>query len=128
MASSIAIRDTFNRKRLRRIALGAVVLIPALYFFPLITLFFIVCGALDISRHFKITPEMAEKYFLGNGIGTWMLSPINLLADVFSARNLGTYRLENLPDEHRAEIEACVNAFKANGELIRTHVAEALGD
>jgi beta-hydroxylase len=128
MASSIAISETFNRKRLRRIAVAAVVLVPALYFFPLITLFFILCGALDISRHFSITPDMAEKYFLSNGVGTWLLSPVNLLADVFSARNLGKYRLEDLPHDHRAEIEACVNAFKANGDLIKSHVAEALGD
>jgi Aspartyl/Asparaginyl beta-hydroxylase len=128
MASSLAISETFNRKRIRRIAVMAVVLVPALYFFPLLTLFFILCGALDISRHFKITPDMAEKYFLGNGIPTWLLSPLNLLADVFSARNLGKYRLEDLPDEHRAEIEACVNAFKVNGDLIKSHVAEVLGD
>jgi aspartyl/asparaginyl beta-hydroxylase len=128
MASSIAIGETINRKRLRRIAVGTVVLVPALYFFPLITLFFVVCGLLDVSRHFRVTPDLAEKYFLGNGIGTWMLSPVNLLADAFSARNLGKYRLEDLPDGHRAEIEACVDAFKANGELIKRHVTEALGE
>jgi aspartyl/asparaginyl beta-hydroxylase (cupin superfamily) len=126
--ASLAIGATFIGKRVRRIAIAAVVLVPAFYFFPVITLLFIVCGALDISRHFRITPEMAEKYFLRNGIGTWLLSPVNLLADVFSARNLGKYRLEDLPDEHRAEIEACVNAFKANGDLIKSRVAEVLGD
>lgn len=120
--------EAFNRKRIRRIAVMAVMLVPALYFFPLLTLFFILCGALDISRHFSITPDMAEKYFLGNGIPTWLLSPLNLLADVFSARNLGKYRLEDLPDEHRAEIEACVNAFKVHGDMIKSHVAEVLGD
>jgi len=128
MATSIVIGETFNRKRIRRIVIAAVVLAPALYFFPALTLFFILCGALDISRHFKITPDMAERYFLGNGIPTWLLSPLNLLADALSARNLGKYRLEDLPDEHRAEIEACVNAFKANGALIKKHVAEVLGD
>jgi len=71
---------------------------------------------------------MAERYFLGKGVLTWMLSPVNLLADLLSPRNLGKYRLEDLPDEHRAEIEACVNAFKVNGELIKSHVAQALGD
>ena len=128
MATSIVIGETFNRKRIRRIAIAAVVLAPALYFFPVLTLFFILCGTLDISRHFRITPDMAEKYFLGNGIPTWLLSPLNLLADALSARNLGKYRLEDLPDAHRAEIEACVNAFRANGDLIKHHVAEVLGD
>lgn len=124
----MAIGDYINRKRARRIAIALIVLVPALYFAPYLTLFFVACGALDISRHFKVTPEMAEKYFLGNGIPTWLLSPINLLADMLSARNLGTYRLEDLPAEHRAEIEGCVKAFIDNGHLIKARVAEVLGD
>jgi hypothetical protein len=124
----MVIVEHIDRKRARRIIVGLIVLIPALYFAPLITLFFVACGALDISRHFKITPDMAEKYFLGNGIPTWLLSPVNLLADVLSARNLGIYRLEDLPEEHRAEIEACVKAFVDNGGLIKAHVNELLGD
>ncbi len=117
-----------GRKRARRIAIALMVLVPALYFAPYVTLFFLVCGALDISRHFRITPVMAEKYFLGNGIPTWLLSPINLLADLLSPRNQGVYRLEDLPAEHRSEIEACVTAFVANGDRIKTHVAEVLGN
>ena len=125
---STLVVDRNSRKRVRRFAIALVVLVPALYFAPYLTLFFLACGALDISRHFKITPDMAEKYFLGNGIPTWLLSPLNLLADMLSGRNLGTYRLEDLPDEHRAEIEACVKAFTDNGDLIKAHVAEVLGD
>jgi aspartyl/asparaginyl beta-hydroxylase (cupin superfamily) len=119
---------TVSRKHARRIALGLAVLVPALYFVPYMTLFFLICGGLDISRHFKITPQMAEKYFLGNGVLTWLLSPINLLTDAISARNQGVYRLEDLPAAHRAEIEACVKAFVDNGDLIKAHVAEVLGD
>jgi beta-hydroxylase len=124
----MAIGEYVNRKRARRVAIALIVLAPALFFAPSIVLFFLACGALDISRHFKITSDMAEKYFLGNGIPTWLLSPINLLADMLSARNLGIYRLEDLPAEHRAEIEACVQAFVDNGDLIKAHVADVLGD
>jgi beta-hydroxylase len=124
----MAIGDYISRKRIRRFAIALIVLVPALYYAPYLTLFFLVCGALDISRHFVITPEMAEKYFLGNGIPTWMLSPINLFADMLSARNLGTYRLEDLPKTHREEIEACVKAFVDHGDLIKARVAEVLGD
>lgn len=124
----MAIGAPVGRKRVRRVTLGLAVLLPALYFAPYVTLFLLVCGALDISRHFSVTPQMAEKYFLGNGIPTWLLSPINLLADLLSPRNLGVYRLEDLPSTHRAEIEACVKAFVDNGDLIKAHVAEVLGD
>jgi aspartyl/asparaginyl beta-hydroxylase (cupin superfamily) len=124
----MAIGDYISRKRARRFAIALIVLLPALYFVPYVTLFFLVCGALDIRRHFKVTPEMAEKYFLGNGIPTWLLSPINLLADLLCPRNLGTYRLEDLPQEHRDEIEACTKAFVANGDLIKARVTEVLGE
>jgi beta-hydroxylase len=120
--------DRNTRKRVRRYAVALLVLVPLLYLVPYLVLFFLVCGALDIKRHFKVTPDMAEKYFLGNGIPTWLLSPINLLADLLSARNLGTYRLEDLPAAHRAEVEACVKAFVENGSLIKARVAEVLGD
>lgn len=126
----MALTETFkiNPKRVRRLSIAVVVLVPALYFAPYVTLFLLICGALDIRRHFRITPELAEKYFLGNGILTWLLSPLNLFADMLSARNLGTYRLEDLPQEHRAEIEACVKAFVENGDLIKARVGEVLGD
>ena len=127
-AHRMAIEDYISRKRARRFAIALIVLLPALYFAPWVTLFYLACGALDISRHFKVTPDMAEKYFLGNGIPTWLLSPINLLADMLSARNLGTYRLEDLPEGHRAEIEACVKAFVENGDQIKARVGEVLGD
>src|ERR1700682_3467875 len=107
--------DRTARKRIRRFAVALIVLVPALYFAPTITLFFLFCGALDISRHFKVTPEMAEKYFLGNGIPTWLLSPINLLADMLSARNLGMYRLEDLPGGHRDENETFGTRFVHTG-------------
>ena len=125
---AMAISDYISRKRARRFAIALMALVPALYFAPYVTMFFLACGALDISRHFRITPEMAEKYFLGNGIATWLLSPINLFADMLSARNLGTYRLEDLPAGHRADIEACVKAFVDNGDLIKARVSEVLGD
>jgi hypothetical protein len=48
----MAIGDHISRKRARRFAIALIVLAPALYFAPYVTLFFVACGALDISRHF----------------------------------------------------------------------------
>lgn len=119
--------DPILKKRLRRSGVLLLIIVPALYFVPYLTLFYIVCGAIDVARHNKITYDLAEKYFMGNGLLTWMLSPLNLLADLFSLKNIGVYRPEDLPAEHRAEIEACVAAFRANGDLIKQRVAETLG-
>ena len=117
----------FMLKRFRRGAIMAAIVIPALYFVPYVMVFYLVCGVLDISRHHKITYDLVEKYFMGNGILTWLLSPLNLLADIFSRKNIGVYRIDDLPPEHRAEIEACVAAFRANGDAIKDRVAKTLG-
>jgi aspartyl/asparaginyl beta-hydroxylase (cupin superfamily) len=114
-------------KRARRIILLAVVLSAALYLLPIVTLIFVVCGALDVRRHRKITYQLIEKYFMVNGIPTWLLSPFNLLADLFSHPNKGQYSLADLPDEHRREIEDCVRAFVENGEAIKAHIAKTIG-
>jgi hypothetical protein len=87
------------------------VLATAHYFIPILALILVVCGALEVSRHRKITYEMIDKYFMGNGMGTWFLSPLNLIADLFSYRNKGQYSLADLPEAHRDEIEACVCAL-----------------
>ena len=101
-------------------------LIASLYFIPIITLLYLACGALDVSRHRKIRAELLEKYFMGSGLGTWLLSPINLLADLLSHRNKGVHRIEDLPAEYRSEIESCVQAFVENGARIKGHIAKAL--
>src|SRR4029453_8958229 len=107
-------------KRARRVVVAAVVLAPAMYFVPILTLFMIVCGVIDVRRHNKITYPMLEKYFLGNGLLTWMLSPLNLLADLLSHRNRRViYTLEDLPADHRREIEACVREFGEKVDRIK---------
>jgi aspartyl/asparaginyl beta-hydroxylase (cupin superfamily) len=113
-------------RRLRYIAGIPAILLPALYFVPIPTLALILCGVLDIRRHDKITWELIEKYFTGSGFITWMLSPINLLVDLLSHRNKIIFRLEDLPAEHRSEIEACVRGFTENGDAIKAHIAKAL--
>ena len=113
-------------KRVRRVAVAAVVLAAASYFMPIVTLFMIVCGVIDVRRHKRITWDLIEKYFMGNGLLTWMLSPLNLLADLLSRRNRVIYTLEDMPTDHRREIETCVREFVDNGDRIKAHVAGTL--
>jgi aspartyl/asparaginyl beta-hydroxylase (cupin superfamily) len=115
-----------NAKRLRRILCFVVVVAPAIYFAPVAMLILLLCGVIDVGRHRNITYELIEKYFMGNGIGTWMLSPLNLVADLLSLANPGVHKLEDMPAEHRREIEACVHEFVANGDRIKAHMAERL--
>jgi len=101
-------------------------LVPALYFLPVPTIIIVLCGVLDVGRHRRIRSELIEKYFFGNGIPTWLLSPINLLVDLFSYPNLHRFKLADLPEEHRTEIQACVRAFVDNRDLIKAHIADKL--
>jgi beta-hydroxylase len=120
-------RPPINLKRVRRVAIAIVLLVPALYFVPFLTLFYLLCGACDVGRQRNVTVELVEKYFLGNGIFTWLLSPLNLLTDLVSSRNRLVWRLEDFPAAHRAEIETCVREFVANGDRIKAHVANKFG-
>lgn len=121
-------RPPLTLKRFRRVAIGVVVLAPALYFLPWLTIFYLVCGTLDVVRQRNVTFELVEKYFLGNGILTWALSPLNLLADLLSYKNRLVWKLDDFPPEHRAEIETCVREFIANGDRIKEHVAKQFGN
>jgi aspartyl/asparaginyl beta-hydroxylase (cupin superfamily) len=113
-------------KRARRIVVLGIFLVPALYFLPVPTIIIVLCGVLDVGRHRRIRSELIEKYFFGNGIPTWLLSPINLLVDLFSYPNLHRFKLADLPEEHRTEIQACVRAFVDNRDLIKAHIADKL--
>jgi beta-hydroxylase len=118
-----ATRKRVTTRRLRRAARTLAVLAPAAWFAPWMTGALLLCGAVDVARHRSRTAELYEKYFCGNGILTWLLSPLNLLADLFAHRNKGRFALADLPPEHRAEIETCIRAFTANGERIKAHIA-----
>ncbi|MBV9289634.1 MAG: aspartyl/asparaginyl beta-hydroxylase domain-containing protein [Hyphomicrobiales bacterium] len=94
---------------------GKIVLIFILaYLFPKIVLFYVVCGIYDVSRNSGRTPELFEKYFLGNGLLTWLLSPVNTLLDLLSLPyvNKGVYQLEDLPPGHQAEIIKLIESTK----------------
>lgn len=101
----------FTRKRLRKAIIMVAVLGVALYFVPLLTLLFIATGLLDVLRNEVRTANLFERYFLGNGITVWLLSPVNLLIDLLCYRNKRIYRLQDFPQECRKEIEEILGVF-----------------
>ena len=90
-------------KRVRRVAVLVAILAPAAWLVPIPVAVMVGCGMIDVLRHRRITIRLVEQYFTGNGILTWMLSPLNLLADLLSYRTPGVCRLDDLPATHRAE-------------------------
>lgn len=113
-------------KRARRIVVMGAILAPAAWFVPIPTAILLGCGLIDVLRHRRITVRLVEQYFTGNGILTWLLSPLNLLVDLLCIRTPGICRLADLPVSHRAEIEATTRALTENAALVKAHVAETL--
>src|SRR5262245_49989068 len=105
----------------RKLVLGAAVLAAGLYFIPIVTIFFLCTGLVDVMRNTRRDGMVFERYFVGNGIPTWLLSPFNLLTDLLCYRNRGIYKIEDLPQEWRAEVESVLGTF-------RERKAEIVGD
>jgi len=77
----------------------------------------VVCGLYDLGRNKRIDSATIKRYFTGNGLFTWFLSPLNTLLDLLSLPyiNKGIYKLEDLPAPHQAEIKRLIEAaYKEN--------------
>jgi beta-hydroxylase len=112
-------------RRILKLSLGRVIIplcvyAPFAYFFPLIALFYLVCGAYDVSRNTRLNLSTVRRYFTGNGVLLWILSPINVLLDILSLPyiNKGIYRLEDMPPGHRCEIDRLIKAA-IDADLVR---------
>ena len=96
------------KKTLKRIVpLGLTV-----FFVPKILAFYLCCGLIDVLRNRRRTLSTFNRYFAGNGLCTWLLSPFNLLMDALSLpfRNKGIYQLTDLPRPYQEEIKSIIAA------------------
>ena len=112
--------ERIGKLTVRRVLFPLCVLVPLAYFFPKIALVYAICGAYDVSRNRPITLELLRRYFVGNGVGTWLLSPVNCLLDLLSLPyvNKGVYRLEDLPPGHQDEARRLIAAAQ-DADLVR---------
>lgn len=72
------------------------------------------CGIYDVSRNRNRDAALVRRYFTGNGLWTWALSPLNTLVDLLCLPyvNRGVYRLEDLPPAYRAEVQDLIDAAR----------------
>ena len=107
----------FMKKQLKLLRNAILILGPAGYFFPKITLVYIVCGLYDVLRNRNLDFSKIAQYFFGNGLLTWLLSPVNIVLDILTLPyiNKGIYRLEDLPKAYAGEVQSLIDsAYKAN--------------
>jgi len=105
----------------RRVVFPLGVLCPFAYFFPKIAIVYAACGVYDVSRNKGLNLSTLRRYFIGNGFGTWMLSPFNTLLDLLSLPyiNKGVYHLEDLPTAYRDEVERLIGIAKQQNLVTR---------
>ena len=87
--------------------------------------FWIICGLIDVSRHKTMKLKLIKEYFIGKGILTFIISPLNLFADLISHRNLHSFKIENFPDEFQNEINTVKKLFDQNKKKIEERFSKS---
>jgi Aspartyl/Asparaginyl beta-hydroxylase len=120
-----ALFDRIWKFALRRVLFPICALGPIAYFFPKTALFYLACGVYDVSRNTNLNLSTVRRYFIGNGVLVWILSPINILLDLFSLpyTNKGVFRLEDLPPDYQDEVRRLI---KVTDEAKLVQQVEAL--
>jgi Aspartyl/Asparaginyl beta-hydroxylase len=105
---------TASRIAKLRLTQRVAVLVVAAFLVPYVVAFYLTCGLLDVIRNDLREPETFRKYFVGSGAITWLLSPLNLLLDLLSLPywNRGVYKLEDLPEAPRVELESLLSTIE----------------
>jgi len=85
------------------------------YYFSELMLFYLLCGIYDVSRNSHIDARLVCRYFFGNGVPTWVLSPFNILMDILTLPyiNKKVYQLEDLPSDCQQEIQHILATVKS---------------
>ena len=117
------------KKPLTRTA-QVLLLLVAGYFFPKLVLFYVACGIYDVTRNSELNLKLIDRYFFGNGVLTWLLSPFNILMDIVSLPyvNKGVYKIEDLPSGYQDEIKSLIDgAYRQDlvGQLKRAAESNA---
>lgn len=106
-----------NAKTAKAVAIRSLAYTAIAWFAPGFALFYLLCGLYDVARNSQLDGYTIYQYFFGRGLGTWILSPFNIVMDIVHLPfwNKGVYRLEELPAAHQTEILGLIDEMKHNG-------------
>ena len=107
------------RKFLEFLRQAVKVLTPVFRVLAKIVALITVCGIYDVARNKPADGAVVKRYFTGNGMLTWLLSPLNTLLDILALpyKNKGVYKLEDLPQDYQDEIKKMLDAA-IKGDLV----------
>jgi aspartyl/asparaginyl beta-hydroxylase (cupin superfamily) len=128
LALKIMTNTTAKTKTIKKTIKVLLVFIPACIFIPKILTAYLILGSIDVCRNKPTNLDTVKRYFLGNGVITWLLSPINLLLDLFSYRNKGIYQLADLPQAYQNEISSLLSEVDQNSEFIKKEIFAKLSE
>jgi aspartyl/asparaginyl beta-hydroxylase (cupin superfamily) len=120
--------DKATKKVIRKSLLGGGVLALGLYAAPAVVIVWLTTGFIDVFRHRTVGGAMLMQYFMGNGMLTWFLSPLNLFFDLLGSRNRKIFKLDDIPPAHRAELEDVLRTFDANKEQIFADIGRSMAE
>ena len=108
-------------KKTIKYVLVAVAFVAIAYFTPIPLAILVLCGIYDVSRNPGVDASVFRQYFLKNGIGTWLASPMNIVLDILALPywNKGVYRLEDLPKAYQDEISGLIKTADEGGLVER---------
>ena len=115
-----------NSSNVTAMAVKIVIYALIAFFLPVLALAYLLLGIIDVARHKNINGGVLKSYFFGNGVLTWILSPLNLFMDLISGRNPIMWRPSDFPGEQRREIEDLLKAFDDNRDTIVTEIGKQM--
>ncbi len=123
-----------NKKLLRKLAkiiivascfTAAIIVCPII---SIILLIWFLLGLIDVLRNRPIDGLLLKRYFLGNGLLTFILSPLNLLCDLICYRNHKVYNLDDYPEAWKEEITKVIQIFDENKTKIIADLDSRMAD
>lgn len=104
------------KKHLKTLGKAILILGPLGYFLPKVAIFYVLCGLYDVSRNRDLDFSKFIQYFFGNGLFTWLLSPVNIVLDILALPyiNKGVYELDDLPGPYKEELQKLIDAAYAS--------------
>ena len=113
-------------KTLKKCVKLSLIVVPICIYVPYFFAIYIPLGLIDVGRNKPFNRDTLHRYFIGNGMLTWLLSPFNLLLDLLSAKNKGIYRLEDLPAAYQEEIATLLEDVEQHKKQIKEEISSRL--